>query len=193
MSPNTRSSFCDSDSRQSSIEGISFNSAPTLSRGFERFCRRERARGCRDALHLAEQLRDPGAGFREPFAQRVPRGIKIIRQRERPFERAAAHFVKRAGRNPFDGIEHAGAGQRIMLGIAGIVRIAGLVQRSLDEEIAGFVARCRAADRVGAFDHQHLAAGARQDRAGGQASEAGADHHYVIARHGINPEARFLA
>ena len=64
-----------------------------------------------------------------------------------------------------------------------MVRIAGFVQRSLDKQLAGFVARRRAADRIAALDHQHLAALARQDRAGRQAAKAGADHHYIITRH----------
>jgi hypothetical protein len=64
-----------------------------------------------------------------------------------------------------------------------MVRVAGFMQRTLDEQIAGFVAGRRAADRVAALDDQHLAPGAREDRAGRQASKAGADHHYVIARH----------
>jgi len=57
------------------------------------------------------------------------------------------------------------------------------MQRALDEQVAGLVARRRAADRVVALDDEHLASRAGEDRAGRQASKAGADHHYVIARH----------
>ena len=40
-----------------------------------------------------------------------------------------------------------------------------------------------------AFDDKDPASRARQDRAGRQASKAGADHHYVIARYQAkNPE-----
>ena len=133
--------------------------------------------------HLAEQLIDAGTDFRKAFAERAPGGVEIVRHQERPIERAATRLVECAGRNPFDGVDHAGARQHVMLGIARVVRVAGFVQRSLDKEIAGLVARCRAADRIAAFDHEHLAAGARQDRTGGQAAKAGADNDYIITRH----------
>src|SRR4051812_8947937 len=70
-----------------------------------------------------------------------------------------------------------------MLGIAGVMGVARFMQRAFDEQVPRFVARGGAADRIAAFDHQHLAPGAREDRASRQAAKAGADHHYVIARH----------
>jgi len=100
-----------------------------------------------------------------------------------PTERTAARFVKRVDRDPFDRVDDAGARQRAMFRIAGIVRIAGFMQRALDEQVAGLVARRRAANRVAALDDKHLASRACENRAGRQASKAGADHHYVIARH----------
>ena len=156
----------------------------TVARIFERvIALRELAHDGDDALHLAEQLIDAGAGFREALGQRAPRGVEIVGHQERLIERAAARLVERAGRNPFDGVDHAGARQHVMLGIARVVRVAGFVQRSLDKQLAGFVARRRTADRIAALDHQHLAAGARQDRTGGEAAKAGADNHDIITRH----------
>jgi hypothetical protein len=125
----------------------------------------------------------PGTGLGEALGQRAPRGIEIVRHRERLIERAAASLVKRAGRNPFHGVDDAGSCQHVVFRIVWMVRIAGLVQRTFDEQVAGHVARCRPTDRIAALDHQHLASGAREDRAGRQAPKAGADHHYVIARH----------
>ena len=57
------------------------------------------------------------------------------------------------------------------------------MQRGFDEQVAGLVAGGCAADRIAALDHQHLAAFARQDRAGRQSAETGSDHHHIIARH----------
>jgi hypothetical protein len=101
-----------------------------------------------DVLHLAEQLIDAGAGFRKALAKRLPRGFEMIGHQERPIERAAAGLVKRAGRNPFHRVDHARARQDVVLGIARIMGIAGFVQRALDEEIAGLVARRCAADEL---------------------------------------------
>jgi hypothetical protein len=126
---------------------------------------------------------DPGTRLREARRQRAPRRIEIVRHHKRLVERAAARFVKCAGLDPFYGVDDAGTRQHAVLRIAGVVRIAGLVQRTFDEQIARLVARCRAAHRVAALDHKDLASRAREDRAGGQASEAGADHHNIIARH----------
>ncbi len=134
-------------------------------------------------FHVPQQSMDSGAGFRKALGQRASGSGEIVRHQERLLEWAAAHLIEYVGRNPFDRVDDAGAGQRVVFRVTRIMRIAGLVQRAFDEQIAGFVARCRAAHRIAAFDDQDLAAFARQDRAGGQASEAGADHHYVIARH----------
>ena len=158
--------------------------AQTVARGFRCVVAlREPVHDADDVLHLAEQLIDAGAGLREALGQRTPRGVEIVGHQERLIERAAARLVKRAGRNPFDGVDHAGTRQHVMFGIARVVRVAGLVQRSLDKELAGFVARRRTADRIAALDHQHLAAGARQDRSGGEAAKAGADNHDIITCH----------
>ena len=108
---------------------------------------------------------------------------EIVRHQERLIERAAARLVERAGGDPFDGVDHARARQHVVLGVARVMRIAGFVQRSLDKEFAGFVARRGAADRVAALDDKDLAACARQDCAGGKPTKAGADNHYIIPRH----------
>ena len=144
---------------------------------------RERTDGGGEALHLSEQLVDSGAGLREALGQGAPRRIEIVRKHKGPAKRTAAGFVKIAGRNPFHGVDHAGPRQHAVFGIARIVGVAGFVQRTFDEQVAGFVARRCATHRVAALDDQHLAARACQNRAGRQASKAGADHHYVIARH----------
>jgi len=86
---------------------------------------RERAHRGRYALHFFQQLIDPGTGFREAPGQGLPRRIEIVRKQEWLVERTAARFVKRVARDPFDGVDDAGAPQRAMFRIAGIVRIAG--------------------------------------------------------------------
>ncbi len=121
-------------------------------------------------LHVAEQLPDSASGVREAFGQRAPRRVEIVGHHERPIERTAAHLVEYAGWNPLDRIDDAGVRQRIMLGVARIVRIAGLVQRTFDEQVSGFVARRRTADGIAALDDQHLASGAGKDRARRQAA-----------------------
>jgi len=80
---------------------------------------RERANGGRNLFHFSEQLMDAGTVLGESLRQRLPGGIKIVRQQERLVEQAAAHFVKRAGRNPFDGVEHARARQHSVFGSRG--------------------------------------------------------------------------
>ena len=108
---------------------------------------------------------------------------EIIGQCERLHEWTAAHFVEFVGRNPLDRIAHASAIEDIVLRVGRPARVAGLVQRSLDEQIADLVARCGAADRVTPLNYQHLAAGSRQNGGRSQASKAGANDHGVIVRH----------
>ena len=70
-----------------------------------------------------------------------------------------------------------------MLGIAWIMRIAGLMQGAFNEQIAGLVAGSGAANRIAALDDQNLASLAGKDRARRQAAQTGADYYYVILRH----------
>ena len=116
-----------------------------------------------EALHVGEHAVDAIAVLRKSIAQRPPRRVEIVRHRKRFAQRATAGLVKSAARNPLHRVQYAGADQRAMLGIAGVIRIAGFMQRALDEQVAGFVARCRAPDRVAALDDQHFASGACED------------------------------
>ena len=149
----------------------------------QRQCRRGFILACCDALHLGEDLFDAGAAFREMLGQRVPGAVEIVGKYQWRAQRPAAHFVKDIGGNPFHRIEHAGALENLVLGVARVLRIAGFVQRAFDKQVADLVARGRAADRVAALDDQHLAAGSRENCRSGEPAKARADHHHVETRH----------
>ena len=170
--------------RQCPVAGIRKQFQQSFARIFRRvLALRDRRRGSDDPLHLTEQLVDALAGLWKTLGESLPRRLEVVGHQERLGQRTAARLIEVAGGNPGHLVDHAGARQHVMLGVARMLRVAGFVQRSLDKEFAGFVARRSTPDRVAALDHEHLAALTRQDRAGRQAAEAGADHYDIIGRH----------
>ena len=61
---------------------------------------------------------------------------KTLRQYERFAHGSAANFVDSRNCYPLDLVEHAESGEDMVFGIGGIIRIAGLVKRSLDNEVS---------------------------------------------------------
>ena len=85
----------------------------------------------------------------ETFQKRVPRGREGLGQHERLAEQTAAHLINGSCRYPIDVIKHTQASKEVMYGVTGI---AGLLERSLDDEAACLIGRRRAADVMVALD-----------------------------------------
>ena len=107
--------------------------------------------GC-DALHLPKNGADTGRGRWKPLQKRVPRRREALGQYERLADRTAAHLINGSRRYPIDVIEHTQAGKDVMFGVNGVTRIAGLVERTLDDEVTCLIGRRRAADVMVALD-----------------------------------------
>src|SRR6516165_102592 len=107
--------------------------------------------GC-DVLYLPKHGADTGGGRWKTFQKRVPRRREALGQYERLADWAAAHFINYSRRYPIDVIKHTQAGKDAIFGVNGVVRNAGLVRRSLDDEAACLIGRRRATDVMVVLD-----------------------------------------
>ena len=124
---------------------------------------------------------DPGALCWKAVDQSLACLIGAFRQDEGDSDRAAAHLIHRSCRHPRHLVEHADLREHMVLGIGGVLRIACLVQRGLDDEITRFVGRRRTADAVVALDKKRLASGLRDERRRRQSAKPSADDDDVVA------------
>ncbi len=109
-------------------------------------------------LDRPEQAREAVAARGKSPGKRLMRRVEPDRQIEDFADRSAPHREERRNGNPLDFVEQAQFFQDGVLGLVGVARIGGLMQRRLDRQRALLERRGGAADAVIAFDDADLAA-----------------------------------
>src|SRR5262249_40725048 len=114
----------------------------------------------------------------EPGARRPPRGPDPVRHGERLAEERASHLIERADVDKLEiAVKPERAQQRELWVV--VVEAVDLVQRRLDGEAAAAIHGGGAAEIIVAFDEEHSPSGARVERPGRQAAQAGTDDDRV--------------